>query len=644
MSESTILTSLLVVILLPLFSSLVTLLIPARYQWTVSILSTLLLLITAVVSIAVFLAGWNHSGRVIEVSWFQIGAYHQVAGVTLNDTTLLLLLVVSPVSFLIHLFSIGYMAGDKREGHYFSMLGFFTFSMLGLVVSSNLLMLFIFWELVGFSSYLLIGHWRERPATAIAATKAFLLNRVSDVVFIMGILIIWVNYDTVSITSLVASENNTWQTLASLCLLAGVVGKSAQFPLFNWLPSAMEGPTPVSALIHAATMVIAGVFLLVRVFPMLSPMALDVAAIVGSVTALSAALCATQQFDAKKVLAYSTISQLGLMVAAIGVGAYGPALLHLFTHAFFKAGLFLCVGVILYTLEHTTHTTKGLPDGDPQDIRNAGGLRKRLPVTFICFLICSASLAGLPFSSGFLSKDAMLASMVSVSHGSWHSIFPVITSLTSLLTVLYSFRLIWYLFLAPPKNISSAHSTEAPLVLLTPIVLLATFSLWWVVSINPFQYNNWLLTSIQPMVEHEAMVTGASAVALPLVCLIAWRWYRSRSERKTPSIAVLLHGLYLDKMNRVLFVNPTIKLAALTQSIDKQLLDGIVHRIVYVQVGIAHLIGWMDHVIVDGFVNAVARLAGITGSLARSLGAGKIQSYIFWSMFALIIFLFWALF
>jgi NADH-quinone oxidoreductase subunit L len=642
MSEPALLTSLLTAVSLPLLSSIIARIISVQYQWVVPIISTLLMLASAILSIVIASGNWNNTAISFEIDWFRFGLEKQSAGLWINNTTLLLLVVVCPISFLVHLFSVGYMADDKRIRSYFSMLGFFTFSMLGLVVASNLLLLFIFWELVGFSSYMLIGHWYERAPAANAATKAFIINRVSDVSFIIGILIIWANAPSLSLAALAGYNGAIWQTTATLFILLSVVGKSAQFPLFNWLPSAMEGPTPVSALIHAATMVIAGVFLLIRLFPMLSPVTLSITTGLGALTAITGALCALQQFDIKKILAYSTISQLGLMVAAIGIGAYGPALLHLFTHAFFKAGLFLCAGVILHTLQHDQRLTSST--SDIQDIRFSGGLARRLPVTFICFTLCSASLAGVPMTSGFLSKDAILASFFSLSVDSWQRVSLALIVLTSLITVLYSFRLIWYLFLSPVKSLSTQHSPEAPMVLLIPIGVLAVFSLWWIVSVNPLQYNDWLLQSIQSLSEHNTIVTLGSGILIPLICLAAWFWFKSRAAHNPDTVAFLRHGFYLDKINEVLVVKPVIKLSIVPATVDKIVIDGAIHTLAYLKVGLAHTIGWIDTFIIDGVVNAIGWMATKAGSLARSFGAGKIQSYLFWSLFALIIFLFWALF
>jgi NADH-quinone oxidoreductase subunit L len=348
----------------------------------------------------------------------------------------------------VHLYSSGYMAADSALKRYFAMLGFFTFAMLGLVLADNLLLIFVFWELVGFSSYLLIGHWTEQPGVATAATKAFVINRIGDIGFLAGLFIIWSNTGTFSIAELSGgTEIFSWQSSATLCLLWGAIGKSAQFPLFTWLPDAMAGPTPVSALIHAATMVAAGVFLLARTYFLFTPEVLLIVTAVGTVTALAGGLAALGQYDIKKILAYSTISQLGLMVIAIGVGSTNAFMLHLFTHAFFKAGLFLAAGSVIHTLEQARHSTNDTIN--IQDIRHLGGLKKFLPITFIVFVICGASLAGIPLFSGFLSKEAIISQTLNWAGEdfSWRWIIPGAIFLSSLLTALYVFRLIWYVFI-----------------------------------------------------------------------------------------------------------------------------------------------------------------------------------------------------
>jgi NADH-quinone oxidoreductase subunit L len=298
---------------------------PARYSWLTILNAPLLLLIALISSLIVVVNCWNNPSDLVEVSWITFSDLHVSANLYLSDTSILMMTVVSAISFLVHLYSVGYMAGDGAVQKYFGMLGLFTFAMQGVVLSDNLLVLFIFWELVGFSSYLLIGHWNENEKAGRAATKAFIMNRIGDVAFLMGLAIVWANVSSFEISQLNLASPFGWQTLASICIFGGVIGKSAQFPLYSWLPDAMEGPTPVSALIHAATMVAAGVYLLIRIFPFLTETALIIIAATGALTALAGAVCALFQNDIKKVLAYSTISQLGLMILSIGSNPFSAS-------------------------------------------------------------------------------------------------------------------------------------------------------------------------------------------------------------------------------------------------------------------------------------------------------------------------------
>ena len=311
-------------------------------------------------------------------TWFLIGDHTFSAGVFVNILSATMLLVVTFISFLVHLYSIGYMAGDASLRKYFAMLGLFTFSMLAIVLADNLLLLFVGWELVGFSSYMLIGHWKEKPEAARAAKKAFMLNRIGDAGFLVGLMILWTNHGSFDISGLSSMDHfSSWQTAASLCLFCGVIGKSAQFPLLTWLPDAMEGPTPVSALIHAATMVAAGVYLMIRIFPFFTPTSLDVVSVIGIITALVGACAAIGQYDIKKILAYSTISQLGLMVTAVGAATPDAAFIHLFTTHFSKHVFFSPLDRSF--IRCTMRSNRRVHIFDVQDIRNLGGLKKNYP-------------------------------------------------------------------------------------------------------------------------------------------------------------------------------------------------------------------------------------------------------------------------
>src|SRR5438876_2212007 len=386
--------------------------------------------------------GWEPLQKETLATWLEVGEWQVDFGLRLDPLSLLMLLVVTGFGGAIHIYSWGYMRDDRGFSRYFAGLSLFTFSMLGIVLANNFLMLFIFWELVGVSSYLLIGHWFERPSAADAAKKAFITNRLGDFGFLLGILLVWglaggLNF---SLIEDALRQNpalfGSAATVAGLLIFCGAVGKSAQFPLHVWLPDAMEGPTPVSALIHAATMVAAGVYMLCRVFFIFNAPALHVIAWVGGITALMSALIAIQQNDIKRILAYSTLSQLGYMVMAVGLGGPTPAMFHLTTHAFFKALLFLGAGSVIIALHHE------------QDIWKMGGLRKKMPVTFWTFLVGTLALCGVPPFSGFYSKDAILAQALEQKS---YLLF-ALAAFVAVLTTFYMFRLFFVAFLGSPKT------------------------------------------------------------------------------------------------------------------------------------------------------------------------------------------------
>ncbi len=638
MSQALLINLLFCVLGLPLLSAVIAQFVSEKYRWLNSLLAALLLLLTTITAVSICLAQWNEATVVLERNWFVLGDYTITAGFYINNVTLVMVLIVSFISLMVHLFSSGYMAGDKFEKSYYTMLGFFTFCMLGLVLANNILLLFVFWELVGFSSYTLIGHWREKNTAAKAAGKAFVINRIADLGFIAAILILYTQTNSFNLTEVTQVTNEFWRNAAAISLLLAVMGKSAQVPFFNWLPSAMEGPTPVSALLHAATMVVAGIFLLIRMFALFSPEVLDIVVIVGSITALLGALAALHQYDIKKILAYSTISQLGLMLAAVGAGAYGVALLHLFTHAFFKAGLFLSAGAIIHVLHQAQHSAH--VHFDVQDIRNLGGLKKLMPVTLLCFTVCSAALAGFPMLSGFQSKDAILVSLFNWSGNSWRLIFSWTVVISSFITIIYSVRMVWYIFFAPAQKTNLLKVNEAPGILRLPIILLSACSLWFVVSIHPLEYNGWLLNSIQPA-KHYLFITWLSMILIPAFSVIAWWWYRKKELTRV--YPVFKNGYYLDRLYDKAGKNTTLALAYTAQKSD-QGIDRFIHVMAYAQVTFAHLLAWFDRWIIDGSVNGAAWMARQTGALARSFSGGKIQTYIFWTTITLIIFLFWILF
>ena len=621
----------------PLLSFITVGLIANRHRTAISLVALTCLLVGFLSTTILLLTFRDTAPLVLRFDWFTTGSLTFAADLAISGRSALMLAVVSFVSLLVHIYSTAYMAGDTNWKRYFAMLGFFTFAMQGIVLSDNLLLLFIFWELVGFSSYMLIGHWTINPSAGKAATKAFILNRIGDAGFLVGLMIIWTTYDTFSLSVILGSVQATgWQTAAALCIFCGVIGKSAQFPLFTWLPDAMEGPTPVSALIHAATMVAAGVYLLVKAFALFTPSALLVVAITGMVTTLVGALAALSQYDIKKILAYSTMSQLGLMILAIGMGVTDAAFLHLLTHAFFKACLFLAAGMVIHAVHKAQPPHLHL---DVQDIRNLGGLKKKMPITFLLFLISGASLAGVPFFSGFLSKEAILTTLVMHTNVLSWLMFVVIVSV-SFLTVLYTFRLVGSVFLGEEKSTKSMAITEPHGIMRVPTGILAFCSLWFLVSWNPFDFRGWMIYPRAQESPHALWITAFSTLWVLGALYLGWVIHR-RGSSKTNQI--FRNGFFVDKAYTFLSKNI---ISATSHSVawsDHRVIDRGIHGLVFGQVIFAHVIGWIDRVFVDGTVNGVARLTGFGGKITRSFQGGNIQLYVFWAIIAIIIFIIWAL-
>ncbi len=396
--------------------------------------------------------------------WMNVAGFTPTFGFYLDGLSLTMLMVVTGVGFLIHVYSSLFMADDLDFSRFFAYMNLFVSAMLVLVLADNLLLLYLGWEGVGLCSYLLVGFWHAKPANGAAARKAFIITRIGDTAMALGLFLLFMHLGTLEIQPMLATASATWQTgdsiptIAALLLLGGAVGKSAQLPLQTWLPDAMAGPTPVSALIHAATMVTAGVYLIARTHELylLAPMAQATVAIVGVATLLIAAFTALAQHDIKRILAYSTISQIGYMFLALGVGAWSSAIFHLMTHAFFKALLFLGAGAVIFSLHHE------------HDIFKMGGLRKKLPVAFWSFLIGSAALTALPFTSGFYSKDAIL--LAAFEHNPWLYAGGL---LGALLTAIYSFRLVFLVFFGDVKTEPSAPAGPRMAV---PLIILCFFS------------------------------------------------------------------------------------------------------------------------------------------------------------------------
>jgi NADH-quinone oxidoreductase subunit L len=496
-----------------------------------------------------------------------------------------MLLVVTGVAGAIHVYSLGYLRADPGQSRYFAGLSLFTFSMLGIVLANNFLMLFICWELVGVSSYLLIGFWFVKPSAADAAKKAFLTNRLGDFGFLLGILLVWATLGSIHFATLERLLARTpgglgsLATVAGLLIFCGAAGKSAQFPLHVWLPDAMEGPTPVSALIHAATMVAAGVYMLCRVFFLLDlpgSHALTVIAWIGGLTALLAALMATQQDDIKRILAYSTLSQLGYMVMAVGVAAPTVAMYHLTTHACFKALLFLGAGSIICALHHE------------QDIWRMGGLLWRMPLTGVTFLLGTLALCGVPPLSGFFSKDEILAATLSGPHG--HPLLFALAVGVALLTTFYMFRLVIVAILGLPRGETAGQAQESPWVMTLPLVGLTVPTVlagFWSI---PGAYGEQLG---HPELAHTTLAMAASLVAVIAGLLVAIRVYGGARTDPLPArlghLAVLLRQrFYLDELYQATVIRGHDRLAAMADLVDRWVIAGAAVRGVH---GTTELVG-----------------------------------------------------
>src|SRR5213595_385061 len=450
-----------IILLAPLVSAAVITLFTMRWKMLSSSISIVAVLVSFIFSCLIFA---QRTSTAAEFTWIAvIGLFHVPFGLTLDQLSRTMAVLVSGVGALIHIYSLGYMRDDEGKSRYFAALSLFMFTMLGIVLANNFVMLFIFWELVGFTSYVLIGHWFYRDAAADAGNKAFITTRVGDFGFMLGILMIWMPTGSVVFPELAdrmsgLTTHPAFVTIAALLIFCGAVGKSAQFPLHVWLPDAMEGPTPISALIHAATMVAAGVYMLVRVAFVIqaSQTALLVVAWIGAITAAMAALIATQQNDIKRILAYSTLSQLGYMMMAVGLASNDAAMFHLFTHAFFKALLFLGAGSVIVMLHHE------------QNIWKMGGLSRKLPITFVTFAVGALALIGCPPFSGFFSKDAILA----IAYERNTPIF-IVGLFTAFLTAFYVVRLLVIVFFGKSRSEIARKSGESPFVMTGPLIVLA---------------------------------------------------------------------------------------------------------------------------------------------------------------------------
>ncbi len=567
-----------------------------------AVITTVFILLSAAMSwVAFFQVGMGAQDTRIELmQWISSGELQVSWALRIDTLTAVMLVVVNSISGLVHLYSIGYMAHDPYRPRFFAYLSLFTFFMLMLVTSDNFLQLFFGWEGVGLMSYLLIGFWYQKPEANAAAIKAFIVNRVGDFGFALGIFAIFYIFGAVQFDTVFAAAPDqvgktftflSWEfdVLTAICLLLflGAMGKSAQFLLHTWLPDAMEGPTPVSALIHAATMVTAGVFMVARLSPLFefAPTALAVVTFVGATTAFFAATVALVQNDVKRVVAYSTCSQLGYMFVALGVGAYGAAIFHLFTHAFFKALLFLGSGSVIHALD------------DEQDMRRMGGIYKMLPYSWIVMVIGTLALTGFPYTAGYFSKDAIIESAF-VAGSSVGMYAFVMTVLAALLTSFYSWRLIFMTFHGKtrlsPEALNNAH--ESPKVMLIPLFILAIGALsvgflfkgvfigegqadFWRGALFTLPSNN-ILEAIQSV---PAWVVAAPFIMMVLGFLIAWLFYlvtpsapANLAEAFRPLYLFFLNKWYFDELYDWAFTRPAHRIGRfLWKTGDGAVIDGI---------------------------------------------------------------------
>jgi NADH-quinone oxidoreductase subunit L len=548
-------------------------------------------------------------------SWIVAGRFHVSIGILIDELTAIMLMVVSTVGFMVHVYSIGYMHGDGGYYRFFAYLNLFMFSMFMLVLADNYLMLYVFWEAVGLCSYLLIAFWYHKQSAANAGMKAFLVNRVGDFGFGLGVMLIFVTLGTLSYEGVFKSAEAGvigGATLTAICLLlfTGAVGKSAQFPLHVWLPDAMEGPTPVSSLIHAATMVNAGVYMVARSSPLFSQSdtAMIVVALIGGFTAIFAASIGLVQNDIKKVLAYSTVSQLGYMFMALGVGAWAAGIFHLLAHGFFKGLLFLCSGAVIHSL------------AGEQDMRNMGGMRKKIKITYWTFVIGALAISGFPGAAGFFSKDAVLGG--AFRGGFWY--LWLVGLIAALMTAFYMFRLIFMTFHGKYRGETKVydHAHESPPSMTIPLIILAIPSIFTGIVMGFPPDDGHIDHFLEPVFEFatagehhvfaglDLALMGLSALVGISGIALAWFFYVKRTdlphkiaEKSGFLYPMLLNKYWVDEIYAAVFVNPL-------RWVSRWLWHGF------------------DEAGIDGFVNGMARFFRRVGTSLKPTQAGEVHAYL----------------
>ena len=621
--------SLLAIPLLPLASFVLTLLLGKRWGTRAHWLPIVTVLLSFACSLAAFFR--VSSGEIVNqdiYTWIESGNLKVSVGFLVDQLTVVMLIVVTSVSTLVHIYSVGYMKGEDGYYRFFAYLSLFTFSMLMLVLGNNFLQLFFGWEAVGLSSYLLIGFYYEKRSAADAGKKAFIVNRFGDFGFILGLFLLFTQFGSLHYQEVFsrvgALDGQTLSlfgnpinlaTVIALLLFCGAIGKSAQIPLHVWLPDAMEGPTPVSAVIHAATMVTAGVFLVARCNPIfaLSPFTLNLITVLGAVTALFAATIALVQTDIKRVVAYSTVSQLAYMFIGCGVGAYSAGVFHLFTHAYFKALLFLGCGSVILGMHHE------------QDVRSMGGLKHKMPITYWTFLLASLSIAGVPGLAAFFSKDEILLMAFNTDLAAGKFAW-AIGILVAFMTAFYSFRLLFLIFHGEFRGTDHQrdHLQESPAVVTVPLILLAIGAVgagWFGVPAILGGDNHWA-QFLTPVLGHphvhvsgtvEGLLMGSSILAGVCGIGLAYYMYRVKphlplmvSERLAFCHRVLLNKYYIDELYSALIVKPTLAFSR-----------GVILRII-------------DVACIEGVVNGLPRAIGGFSEKIRRVQDGQVSHYLAW--------------
>ncbi len=713
MSHETLTTLLWLAPLPPILAFAVIALFTNRYRQTSSTIAVLAMIASLVMSFIVFFSVWQMKDlgkKPIggQIGWLPTGETVLNIGVAVDPLGATFLFMVPLACTLIFIYSVGYMSADPRYTRFFAYLSLFAGSMMGLVVSDNLLTLFIFWELMGFCSYSLIGFFYQKPSAYKAAVKAFMTTRVGDMLLLLGMVYLYAQTGTLNFHAILRSEEVLKELAATpavlglgisaagliaILIFGGTVGKSAQWPLHVWLPDAMEGPTPVSAMIHAATMVSAGIFMLLRFFPLLlaageHSAAFTIVGLIGAFTAFLGATIAVAQYDIKRVLAFSTISQLGFMVAAVGIGAYVAAAFHLLTHAFFKALLFLASGSVIHGVEHghhhvshahhsghashsghgddahNGHDAHGEHAGDdahafdPQDMRNMGGLRARMPITFVTFLIGGLALAGFPFiTAGFWSKDEIFADAYYhglVKGNGLAALVFVVLVVSALLTAFYTMRQIAMTFLGQPRTEAAAHATESAPTMTFPLIVLAVFALFIgfinipkdfpifgaLMGDGAFWLKNFiasmLLEKPEPLAFNVVPVLFSIGVALGGLAL-GWLVYarnplqagQTDPVEKLPMFNFLYHRWYWDELYRKIFINPLQAIADnYSRMVDKGVIDRILEGGYALGARVTQGFAEFDRVVITGFSDAVGRFFRNLGDWGRELQTGQVQNYL----------------